>query len=339
MAIEHEAVLNRIRRGATAMLTTKETVAVLTSLGWSLEPMPFLKSVSEGYSSKADADGVFVIRVEGSIEYQVTNRHDYLSRVVVRKLPSAAQAKNRLYVTDLTNPKRTVTKRKDLPDYVLWHFTYRGFKRVNGHRITAPNGKSFDIFGTSASLGYRGASTPQQFFKWALANTDLEQQVCDRLGLPKHSAEVRREPVGDQLLGNCPVCNADQVTHDGRMVLHGYQRPGDGYIRGECFGVNHLAYNLSSEGCEAFRVALVAEGKALIAHRRDLTAGKITRLQERRYRNEEPKVLKRGDKGFAKRLKEHIDRTTDQIEGTDREIALMQHKIDNWKPMPLRGAV
>lgn len=61
-----------------------------------------------------------------------------------------------------------------------------------------------------------------------------------------------------RVVGTCPVCEHQQkITPRGAMVLHGYRRPGDGSIEGDCFGVGLPPYEVSSEGCVKYQDVLV----------------------------------------------------------------------------------
>ena len=55
-----------------------------------------------------------------------------------------------------------------------------------------------------------------------------------------------------RFLGWCPVCERDIKVRDNRLVHHGYQRPGVGYIVGDCFGVGYEPYELSTTCCDKF---------------------------------------------------------------------------------------
>jgi hypothetical protein len=48
-------------------------------------------------------------------------------------------------------------------------------------------------------------------------------------------------------VGNCQICEGDQKLHGGRLVHHGYQRPGHGYIVGDCPGVHEPPYEASCD--------------------------------------------------------------------------------------------
>lgn len=72
-------------------------------------------------------------------------------------------------------------------------------------------------------------------------------------------------------IGKCPVCEGDfklvqsevepnedvNSTH-WRMVHHGYKRPGDGFIHGDCFAVGRQPYELSCEATKDWRVQIVS---------------------------------------------------------------------------------
>lgn len=53
----------------------------------------------------------------------------------------------------------------------------------------------------------------------------------------------RKQAARDSVTAECQICeNRQCMTRDGRMVHHGYQRPGDGYIHGDCMGVGYLPF-------------------------------------------------------------------------------------------------
>lgn len=54
-------------------------------------------------------------------------------------------------------------------------------------------------------------------------------------------------------VGTCPVCNGRQKVIGGKLVHHGYQRPGHGHIKGDCFSVGRVPHEVSSETAEAYR--------------------------------------------------------------------------------------
>ena len=59
------------------------------------------------------------------------------------------------------------------------------------------------------------------------------------------------------ILGMCPVCEGEFKVRDGKLVHHGFQRPGDGRIHGDCFAVAYEPYERSTHGCEDYKQSLV----------------------------------------------------------------------------------
>ena len=53
-------------------------------------------------------------------------------------------------------------------------------------------------------------------------------------------------------LGTCPVCERPIRVRTGKIVHHGYARPGRGHIVGDCYGVGHPPYEVSSDGTRAY---------------------------------------------------------------------------------------
>lgn len=57
-------------------------------------------------------------------------------------------------------------------------------------------------------------------------------------------------------LGHCPVCEGEFKVRAGKLVHHGYERPGDGMIHGDCFAVGYEPYERSPKGCEDYKAEL-----------------------------------------------------------------------------------
>ena len=65
--------------------------------------------------------------------------------------------------------------------------------------------------------------------------------------------------------GTCQACFRAQKTRDGLLVLHGYKRPGYGYIEGRCFGVGFAPFEVSCERTKQF-IAGVLKPALVMAH-------------------------------------------------------------------------
>lgn len=56
--------------------------------------------------------------------------------------------------------------------------------------------------------------------------------------------------------GTCPICTGVFKVQGRALVLHGYKRPGAGYIIGNCFAVGRPPYELSADVCREWRERL-----------------------------------------------------------------------------------
>jgi hypothetical protein len=122
------------------------------------------------------------------------------------------------------------------------------------------------------------------------------------------------------------------------MVLHGYQRPGEGYLLGDCFGHHRLPYELSSEGCEAYLEAAKnqkAIAEALLVR---LRSGEATQAfaKKRVMGRTEIVEVRAGENGFAEALKTYILTKTYEVKSCESEIERMTKLIADWQPRDLR---
>ena len=309
---------------------------------WSKKVEPYEaslhKSRVEDSRVSDDEDRTTKLHIESFDAEEAKALHAKVAAYVVPALPDPKKAKpDQYFVMNLTDPQPVEGK-----DGETWVWSFDLFRKCKGYRITAPDGQHFDICGPTQVLGYGGTKDFAAFFKWALTNTDLEAAVNAKLGLSKHlkASERPRIPVGGQTIGTCAICSNQQVVRHGVMVLHGYQRPGHGYVIGNCFGVDYQPYEVSADACVAY-VPVLEHHKGTYQQRlADLNAGKVTQFVDtkRNYRTgrDEQVVTKKGDKQFDSMLKYQISDTERQITYIDRDIAEMNRRITDWKPGTLR---
>jgi hypothetical protein len=144
----------------------------------------------------------------------------------------------------------------------------------------------------------------------------------------------------------CPVCFRDILLDDAKkMVHHGYERPGHGYIVGDCFGVGYEPLEVSKKGSEAYLAKILRPhlaGRKL--HLAELKSGEITQFVElpRPRHNgqgpkEEPKIITKLDQPeeFARRMERAIAATEHQIALVKADIATFEKVIPEWQPKPL----
>jgi len=73
-------------------------------------------------------------------------------------------------------------------------------------------------------------------------------------GSYQHVVEYVLEEVAArvQIRGTCQFCGGVQAIEDGKIVLHGYERPGDGYAHGRCAGVRYEPAEISIDAAKIF---------------------------------------------------------------------------------------
>jgi len=146
-------------------------------------------------------------------------------------------------------------------------------------------------------------------------------------------------------LGHCPVCTAEQkLTTDMRMVHHGFQRPGDGYIHGDCFGVHYSAYELSCEGTKAYLVMVQAQQESVSARLNRLVSGQVKKLTKvvtewRKGRMGTTRVVEVCEEEvveFRNLLRITIAQVESELRHVGHEVARVEKLIANWAPKAVR---
>jgi len=179
-------------------------------------------------------------------------------------------------------------------------------------------------------------------------------------------------------VGTCAICDRELAVRDSHgygnlngvlvLVHHGYQRPGDGAIHGDCFAVGREPHELSSHAAAAYRAfceltlaalrkALVlAEGNGVDVYSRfehvpvpttavrpePIYCGSVKHdsgWQEALIAYRRDEVEPRRRRIFDDLRADHIVRTRHSIEWNEREIARMKVAVSTWVKKPLREHV
>lgn len=160
--------------------------------------------------------------------------------------------------------------------------------------------------------------------------------------------------------GTCPCCFGQYVVKKGLMVLHGYKRPGIGYIIGNCPATRRFKpYEVSSEGTvymlDLAKNALRGE-KAMLKKLRADEIPAFTRdfprdgfyslsAQQKRHMSHEELyetiTFKKGD-GQSHRGVDYLScrenairKAEAAIRGIEGDIRFLNEKIAAWKPVDL----
>jgi len=242
-------------------------------------------------------------------------------------LPATPEV-GRAYVTEVSPTKAT---KKEGQPVLQWSF--RASYGAKAFKIIAADGADGIVY------QYPGENQPRpgRIAEWMNEHGALPG-VLAALGLSEHipGASVSRSL---QHTGTCGACEGN-VKRDarGRMVHHGYQRPGFGYIVGDCLGVGTVPWELSPEGKKKLVGALVHLHLATQDSLRRLKSGEVTEFRDTDYRGKE-KVVVKGDPMFPIRLHDAIRSMEAREKSLARDIEDEQKKLAAWTCQPLPDGV
>lgn len=158
-----------------------------------------------------------------------------------------------------------------------------------------------------------------------------------------------------RFIGLCPVCEGNFKLANGKLVHHGYERPGDGMIHGDCFTVGMEPHETSPKAAEEFRTLCRAKLVGAKSYLARLQAGEIKSIIKSSpwsktatiYTAESMTVknLVTGEEKvttgivaeyeFKQTLESSIRETEFEIRGIEGHIARMDGHLKDWAPKPL----
>lgn len=168
------------------------------------------------------------------------------------------------------------------------------------------------------------------------------------------------KPTSTRFIGWCPVCQRDIKVRIGRLVHHGYLRPGFGYIVGDCPGVGQEPYETGTGACTHYLNRYVVptirdtkhtlavlnrpEGPPYLAFqdydgrnwKRDPRSGapimvRLTRDEADARAAQLPPYY-----DWDRTLRIAIDQTESKLEHWQDEKVRTDQLIADWQPKPLR---
>lgn len=150
--------------------------------------------------------------------------------------------------------------------------------------------------------------------------------------------------VTEDFIGTCQCCFGEFKVNDLRMiVLHGYQRPGHGYIIGNCRGVDYAPFEydttLTVIIINDHRVSANA-AKGFLGRLKDGSIDKLTRRwqeynrETRRY-DDKSEIVEPGNEHWDWVLRREIANTESLVIYHTRVADFLQNKVDNW----MRGQI
>jgi hypothetical protein len=219
-----------------------------------------------------------------------------------------------------------------------------------GAKFVSPKGDTFeggDFFFDFMSKEYPFSiknSDGLTLEKW-LAQNHFQDQVLEELKMESLDSEKARRTqekdekarVGKATCSCCfgpfmllPKARKGDKSMPG-IVLHGYRRPGRGYLEGECFGQGWPPFELSSEGTGAYLKHL--EG---LLEDLEKGLGRLERGEEetlffglKAYQRKDPTP-----EVWSKYLERALDQQRSHLQEVTRVRNLVQKKLASWEPHP-----
>ncbi len=148
--------------------------------------------------------------------------------------------------------------------------------------------------------------------------------------------------------GTCGVCGQNvKRGRFGKLVHHGYQRPGDGSLYGQCFGTDYPPIELSNVVLYSYVEQLkkwLHGKKSLLESYKDMATNSVQTIQSSfrtmvrdnvhpygtTLRSHVPLVVSRGNPLFDQVLKEESNRVEAEIRSLENEIKMRLQQIDDW---------
>lgn len=347
----------RIRKSSS--VTPKQIILVATALGWNVEEKmgvyqdPYLNSSSlldnvfdlprgtfhcHAISNKNEKEMVYEIGADDEKSAYTIIKE--MEKYVVNTVPETPKRSDKLFIRNIGEvyDKREKSEHK-ISDYRPIVFNCSIWIPAKTITFTNKEGESIRVV---------QPSNMNTFDMNPFVQSDLYKQfkteVIDYLGLgtieqerEKKIAAAKATALGDNA-GHCEICGALQklrkVGDHYVMVHHGYQRPGHGYIVGDCFGVNYQPYEKSTEALVAYLPRLKNYLRDETQRLHNLMNGRVKSFKLKRRHQDI--IITPDDVEWEQTLKNHITATERQIEFINDDIDSCQKKINNWveKPLP-----
>lgn len=259
----------KARKGSTDSFKLPEYYAILEALGVSIETFislrPFHHKISAYFAHpKHGGTDLYSAELEKA-------QADLVSA------PPQNPKDGKRYVTEI--------KRKSLVDevtgiqYYEWYMS--GFWGDLAYRFKTPEGKTLELKTEESAGNIKHDVIGRYGFGDFLKSIGWTDWINKYLQTEEHVPASERTREGT---GTCSVCfNNVKVSRSGKIVLHGYQRPGYGAIRGECFGVGYPPFEIAVEGVVAYIAHLTGEIAKIKEDIRDLKSGKTDRIPIFKY--------------------------------------------------------
>lgn len=355
MALTNEQVLLKLRKSAHSALSYKAMAAALKDIGWTVEvhKAGFWAPVRSAFDFRrggsrvgdvgsveaaiAEMTGIDCDGIHASYSGKLSDalplhgREEKLEQLAAALKPGMQAGNFRiLEVVGFETDAKTGAERQSL--------MIRIEANGPGVRFVSPRGDD---------LRCPGSKVPTYNIMPLAEAHGLIEDVSAALGMltpaeEKAEKENTFDPTDVVNTGSCPCCfGLYKLLADGTMVHHGFQRPGDGSIYGDCFGVKHKPFEISNEGTVAYAAALrqaqANTEKRLALLQSDKCVEIDEEVSEGFGRNRTTKTVThaRGTADFERVVAVRVLRAESQIAQLKAHAAQLEKMAADWQPMDL----
>lgn len=314
-----QELLLKVRKKATSSFNWKNIADVVTALGGKVTKVVGLVHVDDWMYADSEAEA--------------TAKHSELEKHHVSVLPSTPKH-GQLYVTKQDAPKE---------EHGHWSWKAEGAVGNEGWLIEMPNGKSWTALPSQYDVGElrHGKLKPRPAAKisvydtlsWLTKEGGWVELANEKLAMPALEPSVPRTR---ENTGTCGVCFQNVKLKAGnppRIVLHGYKRPGIGYVHGNCSGMGYPPFELSVEATkDHLEKALKPRQKQIAEALHRFKSGQVTeftRPPQGAWGKE--KVIKQGDPDWDRELEQAIRDHERALEYVEADIKVFGELVQHWK--------
>jgi hypothetical protein len=313
--------LEKIRKGATASFTLSKVIGILDTLGWKVESKPGW--VPFHFKSHDDnrwvLKSVFVYK-SSEIPHLESEREKTIQKVVSR-LPEKVTVGEKV-VMDVS----PIKKGAQYGDDVIHYFEFKEWTGADGIKLTSPRGKVIELL-PDRSYVNQPLERALHGYESELNAGGWKEDASAALGKEVHVPAAARTR---ENTGTCPVCVGNYKLSNGRLVLHGYMRPGWGHVRGECKGVDWPPLETSASGAKMWLEKLESDLKREKENLVKIETNQVSELRDR------DGVWHKPGSNIFRSLYERFERDTkSNIKLYEADVATYNKVISLWKPRPM----
>jgi len=312
-------MFEKIRKGATASLSLPQILASLVALGWEIEPIKTWVPLHYPYQGKWHLNSAYSHKPG-----ELSNLVELQAKMEKSQAPSLPD--------EVLIGERVIMDVEEIKEgnVGIHYFNWKEWVGSDAIRVTSPRGKSFDLGRDHHSIDRPLEYCLYQFNRF-FSEGGWKEDASAALGKEVHVPAAARTR---ENTGTCPACWGNYKLNEGRLVLHGYQRPGWGHVVGSCDAEKYPPAETSDSGfkmwLEKLETFLAREQGTM----RNIKEGLVSQLKGRGGN-----WIKKGEPSFAMHLDNLTRMTEDSIRTYKNEVQLYHKLIAAWKtrPFPKEG--